>query len=50
MAKVYWHRLLGVVLSDYLTGTRDIVEMERDLSLKQQVLDSLIIKKLDAAA
>ncbi len=43
--KVYWHRLLGVVLSDYLTGTRYKVEMERDLSLKQQVLDILIIEQ-----
>ncbi len=45
MRKVYWHRLLGVVLSDYLTGTRYKVEMERDLSLKQQVLDILIIEQ-----
>lgn len=49
MAKVYWHRLLGVVLSDYLTGTRYIVEMERDLSLKQQALDILIIEQSKGA-
>lgn len=49
MRNVYWHRLLGVVLSDYLTGTRYKVEMERDLSLKQQVLDILIIEQSKGA-
>ncbi|MEK7730109.1 MAG: hypothetical protein AAB354_17005, partial [candidate division KSB1 bacterium] len=39
----------GVVLSDYLTGTRYRVEMERDLSLKQQVLDILIIEQSKGA-
>lgn len=45
MKTVYWHRLLGVILSDLLFGTRYKVEMERDLSLKQQALDILIIEQ-----
>jgi hypothetical protein len=46
---VYWHRLLGVVLNDLLAGTRYKVEMERDLSLKQQMIDVLIIEQKEGA-
>lgn len=50
MQNVYWHRLLGVVLSDFLFGRRAKVEIDRDGSLKQQVLDILIIEQSAGAA
>lgn len=40
-----WHRLFGLVLADYFTGTPFAVEMEKDLSLKQQWLDVVILRK-----
>ncbi len=40
-----WHRILGMVLTDYFTGTPYEVELEKDLSLKRQILDVAIIRK-----
>ncbi|QTA86425.1 hypothetical protein [Desulfonema magnum] len=40
-----WHRLFGLSLTDYFTGTDYTVELEKDLSLKQQLLDVVIIEK-----
>jgi hypothetical protein len=40
-----WHRLFGLLLTDYFTGSPFVVELEKDLSLQQQFLDVLIIRK-----
>lgn len=40
-----WHRLFGTALTDFFTGTSFRVELERDLSLKQQFLDAVIIER-----
>ena len=41
---INWHRLFGLALCDYFTGTEYAVEMEKDLARKRQVLDILIIR------
>src|SRR5438132_6029605 len=43
-----WHRLFGLSLVDFFRGMPVSVELEKDLSLKQQLLDVVIIRK-DAA-
>lgn len=40
-----WHRLFGLTLTDYFTDTAYRVELEKDLSLKQQLLDVVIIEQ-----
>lgn len=40
-----WHRLFGLVLTDFFTDSPFIVELEKDLSLKQQYLDVVIIRR-----
>jgi len=40
-----WHRLFGAAWMDVLTGQPVTVEMEKDLSLKKQLLDVLLIRK-----
>jgi len=40
-----WHRLFGLVLTEYFTGSPLDVELEKDLSLKQQFLDVVILRK-----
>ena len=40
-----WHRLLGLALTDYFHGTGWRVEVEKDLALKRQLLDVLIIER-----
>ena len=40
-----WHRYLGVTLQDLFSGTDCQVELEKDLSLKQQRLDVVLIRK-----
>jgi hypothetical protein len=40
-----WHRLFGLLLTDFFTGSPFVVEMEKDLSLKQQFLDVVILRK-----
>jgi hypothetical protein len=40
-----WHRLFGMSLTDFFVGLPVIVEMEKDLSLKQQLLDVLVVRK-----
>ena len=39
-----WHRLFGIVLTDYFVQSPYKVELEKDLSLKQQFLDVVIIR------
>jgi hypothetical protein len=40
-----WHRLFGLLLSDFFTGTPFTVEVERDLSAQQQLVDVLILRR-----
>jgi hypothetical protein len=42
---INWHRLFGIFLVDYFTDTPYLVELEKDLSLTQQLLDVVVIKK-----
>jgi hypothetical protein len=41
-----WHRLFGIALTDLFTGRPWRVEMEKELALKSQRLDVLIIERL----
>jgi hypothetical protein len=45
-----WHRLLGMALTDLLTGRPWRVELETELALKSQRLDLLIIERDPGAA
>lgn len=40
-----WHRLFGLVLIDFFTGSDYVVELEKDLSVKKQRLDVVIVRK-----
>lgn len=40
-----WHRLFGLVLTDYFIGSSYAVELEKDLSLKRQFVDVIIIEQ-----
>src|SRR6516164_1359939 len=40
-----WHQLFGLSLVDFFRGMPVEVELEKDLSLKQQLLDVVIIRK-----
>ena len=40
-----WHRLFGLLLTDFFTGSPFVVEMERDLSIQQQFLDVVIVRR-----
>lgn len=40
-----WHRLFGLSWTDFFRGMPVTVEMEKDLSLKKQLLDILLIRK-----
>src|SRR5438552_16000558 len=40
-----WHRLFGLLLTDFFSGSPFIVEVERDLSVQQQLLDVLIVRR-----
>lgn len=45
MHRVNWHRLFGLLLTDYFAGSPYIVELEKDLSIKKQLLDVVIVRK-----
>jgi hypothetical protein len=40
-----WHRIFGLTVTEHFEGTLYRVELEKDLSLKQQFLDVVIIEK-----
>jgi hypothetical protein len=40
-----WHRLFGLLLTDFFTGSPFAVEVERDLSAQQQFLDLVILRR-----
>ena len=48
--KICWHRLLGLMLMDYLSNRGFRVELEKDLSLKRQYLDVVIVERDDQKA
>ena len=42
---VDWHRLFGLVLTDFFAGSPFVVELEKELSLKKQFLDVVILRQ-----
>jgi hypothetical protein len=40
-----WHRLFGLLLIDFFTGSPFAVEVEQDLSVQQQMLDVTIVRQ-----
>jgi hypothetical protein len=40
-----WHRLFGLLLTDFFSGSPFVVEVERDLSQQQQLLDVVIVRR-----
>src|SRR5262245_26261905 len=40
-----WHRLFGLLLTDFFSDSPFIVEVERDLSVQQQYLDVVIVRR-----
>src|SRR5436189_5920120 len=40
-----WHRLFGLLLTDFFTNSPFAVEVERDLSEQQQLLDVVIVRR-----
>ncbi len=49
MTKINWHRLFGLTLMDLLTDSPYQVELEKELSLKKQYLDVVIVRKMSGA-
>ncbi len=45
MTPINWHRLFGLTLMDLFTHSNYQVELEKELSLKKQYLDVVIIRK-----
>jgi hypothetical protein len=43
--KTDWHRLLGLIFTDFFTGSAWNVELEKDLSMKRQLLDIIILRQ-----
>jgi hypothetical protein len=43
--RIDWHRLFGLTLTDFFTDSPFAVELEKDLSVKRQLLDVVIIRK-----
>ncbi len=44
---IYWHRLFGLLLMDYLSNRGFRVELEKDLSRKRQLLDVVVVERED---
>ena len=40
-----WHRLFGLLLTDFFTSSPFRVDVERDLSVQQQLLDVTIVRR-----
>ncbi len=40
-----WHRLFGLLLADFFAGSPYVVELEKDLSVKKQLLDVIVVRK-----
>ncbi len=41
---INWHRLFGLALTDFFTDSEWVVELEKDLSIKRQLLDVIIVR------
>jgi hypothetical protein len=48
--RIYWHRLFGLLLTDYFANRGFQVVLEKDLSLKRQYLDVVILEHEDGSA
>jgi predicted DNA-binding antitoxin AbrB/MazE fold protein len=44
MIRTDWHRLFGL-LTDFFTGSPFVVELEKDLSVKKQLLDVVVLRR-----
>jgi hypothetical protein len=44
-----WHRLFGLILKDFFSGSPFHVETELDLSLKKQLLDVVVLRRSEGA-
>ncbi|MBI4784844.1 MAG: hypothetical protein HY785_26570, partial [Oscillatoriophycideae cyanobacterium NC_groundwater_1537_Pr4_S-0.65um_50_18] len=44
---INWHRLFGIALTEFFSGSPFVVELEKDLSQKKQLLDIVIIRRTD---
>src|SRR4051794_19449991 len=40
-----WHHLFGLLLTDFFSGSPFVVEIERDLSVQQQLLDVVVVRR-----
>jgi hypothetical protein len=40
-----WHRLFGLILTYFFQGSPFRVELEKDLSLKKQLLDVVVLRR-----
>src|SRR3954463_6850078 len=40
-----WHRLFGLMLTDFFAGSPFEVELEKDLSRKKQLLDVVVVRR-----
>ncbi|MCI0681013.1 MAG: hypothetical protein L0Y71_02825 [Gemmataceae bacterium] len=40
-----WHRLFGLLLTEHLAGSPFVVELEKDLSHRQQFLDIIVVRR-----
>src|SRR2546421_303210 len=45
MTRTDWHRLFGLLLADFFTGSPFVVELEKDLSVKKQLLDVVVLRR-----
>ena len=43
--QINWHRLFGLTLTDFFTGSNYQVELEKELSVKKQFLDVVILEQ-----
>ena len=48
-AGLNWHRLFGLMLTDYFEGSGYTVELEMDLSAKRQMLDVVVVRAAEGA-
>lgn len=44
-----WHRLFGLILTDHFSNSPFVGELEKDLSIQQQYLDVVIVRKIAGA-
>ena len=47
---IKWHHLFGITLTDYFTHSNFEVELEKEVSLKKQYIDIVILRKTEGIA